>query len=284
MAKLRPLHTKLGKPKPGEWLARFDEPGQTFNQYLRARPTLPKGKRRIIYIQPLGDFTAGQRKVVTLTAEYIGRFFNLPVKVRKEMALTVIPAKARRTHPTWGGKQILSTYVLDNLLAPRLPGDAFGMIALTSSDLWPGKGWNFVFGQASLRNRVGVWSIHRFGDPDKDKAQLAKVLLRTVKTSTHELGHMFSIQHCTAYNCNMCGSNSLTESDRQPVALCPECLAKICWATGTDPVTRYRKLWAFWKAQGMEAEAAPFAKFLTALGAAPPTSQPTTQLTSRQAR
>ncbi len=39
------------------------------------------------------------------------------------------------------------------------------MLALTTSDLWPGEGWNFVFGQASLSERVGVWSLHRLGNP-----------------------------------------------------------------------------------------------------------------------
>ena len=38
-----------------------------------------------------------------------------------------------------------------------LPKDAFAFVAFTSSDLWPGEGWNFVFGQASMEGRIGVW-------------------------------------------------------------------------------------------------------------------------------
>lgn len=274
VVKLRSLHAKLGKPRPGDWLARFPEPGQTFAQYLRSRPVVPRGKRRVIYVQPLGQFTKAQRRVVTLTADYLGRYFSLPVKVNKDMTLGRIPAKARRTHPTWGDKQILTTYVLDKVLRPQLPDDAFGMIALTGSDLWPGKGWNFVFGQASLRDRVGIWSIYRFGDPDKDKEGFRQVLLRTVKTATHELGHMLSMLHCTAYECNMCGSNSLGESDRRPLALCPECVAKVCWATRADVIERYGKLAAFCKAHGLEAETKRFEGFIVALGAAPVTTRP----------
>ena len=44
-------------------------------------------------------------------------------------------------------------------------------------------------------------------------------------TATHETGHMFSMLHCTAYECCMCGSNHREESDRRPVYLCPECTA-----------------------------------------------------------
>jgi len=265
--KLRPLHRKLGKPRPGEWLYHHPEPGQTFDQYVRSSPVVPRADRRTIYVQPLGEFTPGRRRIVTLTAEFIGVFFSVPVKVSSDLPLSVVPESARRTHPTWGDKQILTTYVLDKVLKPRLPKDAFACIAFTSWDLWPGEGWNFVFGQASLRERVGVWSIYRFGDPDKDEQSFRLALLRAMRTGTHELGHMLTILHCTAYECGMCGSNSLPESDRRPLALCPECMAKVCWATHADPVERCRKLAQFCEKHGLKSEAARYREFLRALGA-----------------
>ncbi len=157
--KLLPLHTKLAPPKPGEWLAEHKEAGQTYSEYLRGQPVRADRRRRVIYVQPLGDFDAVQKKVLDRTAEFLGIYFQLPVKTREGLSLNVIPASARREHPTWHVKQILSTYVLENVLRPRLPADACAYIALTTSDLWPGEGWNFVFGQASLSERVGVWSI-----------------------------------------------------------------------------------------------------------------------------
>ena len=255
MEKLRPFHKKLGKPGPGDWLSIHPEQGQTFREYLQCRPVTPQGKRNVIYVQPLGDFTKTQRRIVALTADFMGRYFNVPVKIKEDLPLSLIPAKAGRTHPTWGMKQILSTYVLDRVLIPRLPKDAAAYIAFTSSDLWPGRGWNFVFGQASIRERVGVWSIFRSGDPDKSAADFRLCLLRTMKTATHETGHMFSMLHCILYQCNMCGSNHREESDRRPIFLCPECLAKLCWVTRSDPITRYKKLADFFKKNGFTAEA-----------------------------
>ena len=255
MEKLRPLHEKLGKPNPGDWLSIHREPGQTFKEYLHCQPVTPRGKRRVIYVQPLGDFTKTQRQIVALTADFMGRYFNVPVKIKEDLPLSLIPEKARRIHPAWGMKQVLSTYVLESILIPRLPGDAAAYIAFTSSDLWPGRGWNFVFGQASVRERVGVWSIYRSGDPDKSAADFRLCLLRTMKTATHETGHMFSMLHCILYQCNMCGSNHREESDRRPIFLCPECLAKLCWATRSDPVTRYKKLGDFFKNNGLNTEA-----------------------------
>jgi archaemetzincin len=279
MEKLRPLHKKLGKPRPGDWLDRHHEPGQTFEQYLRSRPVVPDDKRNIIYVQPLGQFTPTQRKIVKLTADFLGRFFAMEVKFSKDLPLSVIPPEARRTHPQWGVKQILSTYVLEEVLKPRLPKDAFAYIAFTASDLWPGPGWNFVFGQASLRERVGVWSIHRNGDADKGEGAFRLCLLRTLKTAAHEVGHMLSMQHCTKYECGMCGSNHREESDRRPIALCPECAAKVWWATKADPIERYRKLAEFFRARKLRAEAEFCEKSIRALGG----KVPTTRSTSRPA-
>ena len=151
------------------------------------------------------------------------------------------------------------------MLEPRLPKDAVAYIAFTTSDLWPGRGWNFVFGQASLRSRVGVWSIYRNGDPERSPAAFRLCLVRTMKTATHETGHMFSMLHCTAYECNMCGSNHREESDRRPIALCPECVAKLWWITKSDPVERYRKLAAFSRKNGLRAEADSYEKSVQAL-------------------
>ncbi len=266
--RLLPLHTKLGPPQPHDWLAEHEEPGQSYAQYVGGQPNRVGKQRRTIYVQPLGEFDPAQRKVLERTAEFLGIYFQLPVKVRDDLSLDVIPAAARREHPTWHVKQILSTYVLDKVLRPRLPADACAYIALTASDLWPGEGWNFVFGQASLSERVGVWSIARNGDPHGGDAEFRACLLRTLKTASHETGHMFSMQHCTLYECNMCGSNHREEADRRPLWLCPHCLAKLCYATGADPVRRFKDLAAFSKRAGLQAEEAFYEKSLALLESA----------------
>jgi archaemetzincin len=63
----------------------------------------------------------------------------------------------------------------------------------------------------------------------------------------HETGHMFSIQHCTKYECLISGSNHLGESDRRPLDMCPEDALKIAWGFDYEPAKRYRALAAFWK-------------------------------------
>jgi archaemetzincin len=263
--RLIPFHERQDPPKRGEWLATHQELPQTFVQYRNSDPIVPTSKRYALYVQPLGDFSTSQRRLVSLAAEYMEFHFGLQVKTQADLSLKLIPAKARRTHPTWGNPQILSTFVLEKVLRPRLPRDAAAMIAFTESDLWPGEGWNYLFGQASLDDRVGVWSIYRYGDPDGGDEAFQKCLRRTLKVSVHETGHMFSLQHCTLYQCVMAGSNHLAEADSHPMWLCPECLAKVCWATRLTPEKHYERLAAFCRQHNLAEEQAFFEKSLARL-------------------
>ena len=43
--KLRPLAEPLPRPRPGDWLAEHDEPGQTFGEYLE--PLIGLGLERV---------------------------------------------------------------------------------------------------------------------------------------------------------------------------------------------------------------------------------------------
>jgi archaemetzincin len=245
--RLKPLHLPLGEPQEGDWLSSHQEAGQTFKQYGRSRPNVLTRRRHKLYIQPIGQFSQKQIQLIELSREFLKIYFHCEVETLATKTEKAIPDAAQRFHPQWGDHQLLTSYILEKILAPELPDDAFATIAFTTSDLWPGDRWNFVFGYASFRDRVGVWSLYRFGDPEKGDGDFRQCLKRTLKLATHETGHMFSIQHCTAYRCNMQGSNSLQESDRQPTYLCPECHAKILYATKADPIERYQKLIEFCK-------------------------------------
>jgi archaemetzincin len=253
-SKLLPLHAPLATPEKGDWLAQHHEDGQTYQQYLASHPIRVQEKRRTIYIQPLGELTKTQKKIVDLTAEFMGDYFMLPVKIREPLPLSEIPQNARRIRVESNEEQINSTYILDKVLKPRLPKEAATLIAITPVDLWPGEGWNFVFGQASLRDRVGVWSFNRYGNPEDDEDAFRLCLSRTIKTATHETGHMFSLTHCIQLECNMNGSNNLPEADRHQLEVCPNCLAKLCHATGAKPIDRFEKLTEFCKTNGLKTE------------------------------
>ena len=133
-------------------------------------------------------------------------------------------------------------------LARRVPRDSLGVFGLMGRDLY-GMDLNFLFGEALLHERAGVYSLYRYGTARPE------LLRRALKLSAHELGHMFGLQHCVFYECLMNGTNSLAELDGQPLHLCPVCLAKLHWNLRFDPAARFRKLEAFYRRIGLGAEA-----------------------------
>jgi hypothetical protein len=111
-----------------------------------------------------------------------------------------------------GRRQILTGDVL-GWLKGKLPGDGFCLLAITMEDLYPEASWNFVFGQASLNERVGAYSFARY-DPAfygerRGKDYPALLLQRSMKVLTQETGHMFGLAHCIYFHCVMNGSSHL---------------------------------------------------------------------------
>ncbi len=264
-----PEFLPLPAPRPGDWLAEHSEPGQTFGQWLSAGPNLPHPGRRTIYLVGLGDLD--DRLQMDTLVDYTESFFGLPVVVLPPIAAD---ATAHRSRVRAGHRQLHTVEVLRNLRG-ALPTDAYCLLAVTMEDLYPADDWQFVFGQASLADRVGVFSFTRYlGDLDgAEPTQTAVLYRRALQTMSHEIGHMFGIQHCTAYACNMNGSNSLRESDTQPMHLCPVCLRKIHRATGVDLLKRYRALLAIYERLAID-EAAAVASRLAARIEAPPAGSP----------
>jgi archaemetzincin len=234
----------IPKPGPHDWLSVHPERGQTFDEFKASRPNRPTESRHAIYLQPLGDFAADRSPSIEKLRAFAAAFFAMDVKVLSPVSLNTSTFTTRH-NPNTGNLQILTSDILD-FLKVHVPSDAFCMLAITMQDLYPERSWNFVFGQASLRERVGVYSFARY-DPafygeSRDSAYESLVLRRSCKVLAHETSHMFGLAHCTFFNCLMNGSNHLAESDRRPLHLCPVCLRKLQWSIGFDVLKRYLAL------------------------------------------
>ncbi len=253
--KIEPFFKRMGKPGASDWLASHTEPGQTFEEYLDADPTKPTKERQKIYVLPLGTFSPKQQKLIEVAAGYLEVFYDLSVVKMPARPLTAVWPNVRQNSAT-KTRQIKTGHILNDILAPILPPDAAALIAFTVDDLYPDESMNYVFGQASLENRVGVWSLSRL-DENTDEMGF---LRRTLKIAPHETGHMFSMQHCTKWQCLMSGTNHLLETDSRPIDACPECTAKICWLTDVDQKERYDKLATFCRKNGLTKEAEEFTR------------------------
>lgn len=244
-------------PAAMDWLASHPEPGQTFVDWVNSNPNLPGAGRTKLYILPVGGFEKGIAPDLEKLKAYTAAYYHpMPVEMLPVIRDEEVPAK-ERINSMSAKKQWKSTDIL-RWLPRKLPADAYAMIAVTMTDLYPDENWNFVFGQASTKQRVGVFSFARYHpswtNRPAEAGTEALVLRRAAKVLTHEMGHMFGIRHCIYYECNMNGANHLEEADATPMHLCPVCLRKLHRAARFDPSARYARLREFYEANGMAAE------------------------------
>jgi len=247
----------IAAPGPEDWLAHQHEDGQTFSAFRASQPNRPTARQRTIYLQPMGDFPADQSPSIEKLRTYAEAFFFLDVKILPPLAIEAGKFSPRK-NPITGNPQILSGDVL-TYLKGRVPADAYCVLGVTMQDLYPQKTWNFVFGQASLRDRVGIYSFARYSTaflgiaPHPEEAGI--IFQRSCKVLTHETGHMFGLAHCIYYECVMNGTNHLGETDSRPMHLCPVCLRKLQWSIGFDVAARYEALQKAERETGLADEA-----------------------------
>jgi archaemetzincin len=243
---------KLGPPGQLDWRARFHERPQSLEDYVANCANQKGPGRSTFYIQPLvtppgrrnlapGAHEQHQR-AVDLMCEYAEIYFDVPAKI-----LAPIPM-FEETYDAERG-QCQSTEIIQRLVE-RIPDDALVYIGITEDDLFA-EGLNFVFGEGSLQQRTGVYSLHRYHSSDK-----ALFVRRALKLMAHEVGHILSIHHCVKWKCVMQGANTLMEDDSHPMYLCPIDLRKLEWNCGFDRAERYRKLLDFYRRLGLKEDAA----------------------------
>lgn len=236
---------RKGRPQPGDWLHHFPEREQSFQAYRGSEPTRPTAQRSKIYVLPIGKVP--EERHLSLVLEHLGLFFAQQVKTLPAIDL---PRRGRRTSAM--GVQYDGDEWLDHVLEPRLPKDALCLLGLTYSDLTT-RTLNFVFGLASLEERVGAHSFHRLRRSTSGGGEVSErhYLTRSFDIIAHETGHMFSLPHCVEHECLMNGVNSLDELDRSTHALCNVCLMKLQWNLGFNVRHRYEQLRDFYRKNHM---------------------------------
>lgn len=252
-------------PGPRDWMAIFHEPHQSFADFLAGTPLRRSAQRNVIALQPLGDFDAADMALLDEISEAVAAFFQIEVRLSRTVPLPRDGFRVRAGAP--GGKQHLTTDIMDRILRPRLPSDALCFLGITTADLYPASDWSFVFGEA--RGRLGVYSLARLRPSEHEipDAAAARPLMRrrALQIVVHEASHILGIEHCVRSECVVNGANTLAESDRAPLEPCPLCLKKLHWSLGFDVQGRYAALRDLYARLGLHDEAAWLARRLQRL-------------------
>lgn len=246
-----PIHA----PGPADWLSVHPENGQGYADFLHSHPHYPDQTHSTIYLQPLDVFPADAPSLTALKS-FTEALVSMRVNVLPVMHLPAGKITTRVDRET-GKRQMLTTDVR-KALAQHMPRDAYCVLGLTMRDLYPDPAWNFVFGEASLTDRVGVYSFARYdprfyGSDSPNRAEL--MLRRSCKVLAHETGHMFGMAHCIYFRCVMNGSNSMDETDASPLHLCPVDLRKLYASNNLNLIERYAHLAHFYRSVDFNDEA-----------------------------
>lgn len=227
------------------------ETGQNFEKYRDSHANQPEETHRTIYLLPIGDYDEESSPSLPDIRAYAAAFFQMEVKLLPAYLPHELEFEPRQ-NPHSGQRQLLTSSIR-TFLKTQLPADAYCLLGITMSDLYPAPSWNFVFGEASLNERVGIYSFARydpvFWDEPRSKDYRSLILQRSCKVLAHETAHMFGLQHCIYYECVVNGSNGMNETDAEPQHLCPICLRKLHHTIGFDAMKRYEDLARFYRHQ-----------------------------------
>lgn len=221
---------------------------QSFKEYRLSRPARQTAQRQALYLSRVGELTARQEAVVTATADFLARFFDLPLCRAADFDPATFPAYVIRQHPSRGHSQLLTGPLINDVLSLDRPEEALIYLAVTAWDLCSDEGgqdqWGSGFGEAWY-GHAAVWSLRYVGDPSKSDRAFRGCLRRSCAVATHEALHVLGLDHCADLPCLMRGSACLSA----PLQLCPPCFRKLCWNRQLDLLLyleRIREFLAGW--------------------------------------
>lgn len=243
----------LPKPKTGDWLFSHKETGQSLAEFRNSKPLKPNKTAQTIYLKPIGSFTGLQLREIEACRAYLEIFFQIKTVILKQSGDEIVPASARRIGPQQH-EQLLATYLRDTVVAKEKAKDAIAIMGITEMDLYPDPKWNYVFGLASYQEGLAVSSVFRLQNGSLSGKNYKLSLMRLLKISSHEIGHIFGLKHCIYASCVMNGTNSMLETDKSILRLCSNCQSKLNYSLNFDNEKRLMELINFFKLNNMQSD------------------------------
>ncbi|CAF1131752.1 unnamed protein product [Rotaria sp. Silwood1] len=238
-------------PNEGDWVTIHAEQGQTVQQFERTKRTVPHSSFRTIYIQPIGSFDHPRAPSLEIICDFSRPFFpGCELEILPQIDFTDFSKhlqNGKRINQYTKQPQYLTSFIIGHLKKMKRRERKHDRrelfcIGVTMADIYPGSGWNFVYGLASIDDGIGIYSFSRLDPSFPDTATAGPctdqerilILKRAISVFVHEVIHLFGVEHCIYYLCLMNGANSEEEMDGQPLYLCPVCLRKMYSAMGKE--------------------------------------------------
>ena len=174
------------------------------------------GQRRDIEL--VSFYLSTQDRLMPRLAKRLGRLFGLDTEVH---AIGFDPEVSFDPHRG----QYSSRGLLAELLQDR--PHAYRILGVTSVDLYMPV-LSFVFGEAQLKGRAAIVSIHRLrGEVYGLRPNRRALESRLAKEAIHELGHTFGLLHCLENRCVMSRSTYVEDIDIKSDRFCGDCSAAL---------------------------------------------------------
>lgn len=145
-------------PESGDWLFSHKQKPQPYDAYKTPYINFLTPEKKTIYLLPFGKFNKDfMDKLVMFCAAF---YPNTLVKILPEQDLMKSIPNIRKRKNVYGDQ-----YICDDILAYMktcVPDDAYCVMGITLQDIYPGPNWNYVYGWATYKARVGIFSFVRW--------------------------------------------------------------------------------------------------------------------------
>jgi len=229
----------------------------SFRTYAREQALRPTRDRHTIYLMPLGPLDEKVRKRIGLVRDFLEAYLTLPVRMLPAAPLDGRPSRPARVAGRTV-RQYEAEHLIDHLLKPQRSADALAVMGLASQDLYVEQvDWASVAHLARTGQGLAVCSLARtFPEFFKRRATAENVYQDrrlAFGMAADAACRMIGLTPCRKYYCLM--NQARRSSTTEPLHLCPDCLRKLRWTLGFDPVERYESLRGFYKRAGLPVEA-----------------------------
>jgi hypothetical protein len=101
----------MSYPGPSDWLANHAEPGQTFERFASSRPNRPAAQRKVLYLQPLGNWDCDDGPPLGQLRQFTAAFLRMDAVILFPPDVAQARIASRR-NPGTGQAQLLTGDIL----------------------------------------------------------------------------------------------------------------------------------------------------------------------------